>query len=137
MHKKLKVFPAGRPHCFWLADGEVFQKPAELLAGKEPHFRSVTRSLEFSVVQAFCAEYESCLVKVQSFQCVPFPAAEQVQGIRIGVHPVCVPDNGHKAVKAAPHIGASSDDVKPLCHWTMRLTIQPPQRQERIPYGIF
>lgn len=38
MHKSSEVLPATRLHCLWLADGEAFQKPAQLLAGKQPYF---------------------------------------------------------------------------------------------------
>lgn len=65
MHKSSEVLPAGRLHRLWLAGGESFQKPSQLLAGKRPYLRSVPRPLEFSIVQAFCAEHETRLVKVQ------------------------------------------------------------------------
>ena len=50
MHKSSEVLPAGRLHRLWLADGESFQKPSQLLAGKRPYLRSVPRPLEFSIV---------------------------------------------------------------------------------------
>ena len=111
MHKRSEVLPATRLHCLWLADGEAFQEPAQLLAGEQPYFRSVAWPLEFSIIQAFCAKYKSSLVKVQRLKCISFPTAEQIQGIRIGIHLESVPDNSHKAVKAAAHVSASSDEV--------------------------
>lgn len=37
MHKSSEVLPAGRLDRLWLADGESFQKPSQLLAGKQPY----------------------------------------------------------------------------------------------------
>lgn len=111
MHKSSEVLPAGRLHRLWLAGGESLQKPSQLLAGKRPYLRSVPRPLEFSIVQAFCAKHETRLVKVQGLERISFPAAKQIKGVRIRVHLVSVPDQGHKAVKTAPHISAPSDDI--------------------------
>lgn len=114
MHKRSEILPTGRPHSLRLADGEPFQEPAQLLAGEWPHLRSIARPLEFSVIQTFRAEHKTCLVKVQGFKRIPFPAAEQVQRVCIGIHLVSIADDGHKAVEAAPHVGASGDDIN-LC----------------------
>lgn len=111
MHKGSEIFPAGRLHCMRLADGEPFQKPAQLLAGEQPHFFSIARPLELSIIQPFRAEHKSRLVKVQSLERISFSAAEQVQCICIRIHLVSVADNGHKAVEAAPHIRAPGDDI--------------------------
>lgn len=114
MHKSSEILPAGRLHRLWLADGEPFQKPAQLLAGKRPYLRSIARPLEFSIIKAFCAEHKSCLVKIQGLKGISFPSAEQVQCIRIRVHLASIADDGHKAVEAAPHVGVSGDDID-LC----------------------
>ncbi len=111
MHKRSEILSAGRTHSLRLADGKLFQKPAQLLAGKQPYFRSIARPLEFPIVQAFRAEHETRLVKIQGLQRISFPTAEQVQGILIRIHLVSVPDNGHKAVEATPHVGAAGDDI--------------------------